>query len=283
MTSKKLARENVIASITEERDILSRLTRPRMDRLVYDSTQLTTKKIHELMAKDLNNEDWESLERAELAVTMKDQTLSVMRQIQQRLARWNNKIMGNPVYLNACESYQGQDSLSTGAFHKYNLNKFLANFAFNEIDVTADQPLFHGVTTSESADFEVPSAADSNPANWRSVKEYADILENICHEGLRASPAPENLPGLESVFAVTNPELAHGIAGVKFTLGENDKIWGMTHDPEEGLQIVKARVMRPFEIYVNAHTEYAAKLAAELQKRGLPVFSPSISHKSHVA
>jgi|GEM_PF-5752508 len=262
MAQSKLNRTTVIEQLCEQRDSLARLVgAPKLEPLIKMAIHLSRQKVEELMARDLDSTEWETLERSELIEGLKGLRAPYLEQVRQRVKRWTNKIVSQPEYSNAIEAYLNQDSAGAPLFRR-SLYKFLDSFAYSELDIGREEPLYHGVETSLTADFEpvtnhqgtgykIEQTNGNGSPKLMAPSAYADILQNIVQNGLKANPAMENLPHLDSAFAVAHPIVSYGLAGVRFNLGD-DKAWGRTHNPIEGVQIVKPVVKKPFIIYLKS-------------------------------
>ncbi len=305
MAASKLKRPLVIDQLYEQKEILARILGiPRMEPIVYESTNLTRTKILDLVGKHLASNDWDSEEKAELIESLQDTKTTELEQIRQRFARWIHKITSHNKYMSAQEGYLNQDHPQVGPSHKTSLHKFLTQYAYNELEIGPNETLFHGVEVNPTADFEIPNG--SNHTNHKAknghgrpslmpAAQYADILGSISTKGLKASPAMENLPKLESIFAVSEANLTYGLAGVCFNLGEREKAWGQTCNPIEGIQIVKPVIKEKLTIFlkspdfldyldeevcgaqsilatldIDRFMNYQIRLEEELSKRGIP-------------
>jgi hypothetical protein len=327
MPPSKLNRASVIEQLCEQRDTLARLVgAPKLEPLIKMAIHLSRQKVEELMARDLDSAEWETLERSELVEGLKDIRAPQLEQVRQRVKRWTDRILSQPEYIYAVEAYQNQDGRG-GPLFRRSLNQFLDKFAYSELDIAPDAPLYHGVEATLTADFEVAHvngnghknghtngksngngsrnghanghgsnghANGNGRAKLMSPTAYVDILQGIVQNGLKANPTMENLPQMDSAFAVSHPIASYGLAGVRFNLGE-DKAWGRTHNPIEGVQIVKPVVKKPFMVYLKSpdfldlpedqecmgsqklfqsldigrYMDYQMRLEEELAKRGI--------------
>lgn len=280
---KRNKRDRIISALCESRDILARLMgATKLEPLIRRATNLSQTKIEDIMAHDLDSPEWETLEKPELMVGVQDMSLSHLKAVCDRVNRWINAVVSQEEYVQAVKAYKdgGADVL----------NQFLSKFAYHRLDIDPDTMLYHGVEVGLTADFE-PS---SEGKKLMAPSEYAAILHSISQDGLKAHPTMENLPGLDSAFAVSDPIGSYGVAGVRFYLGE-DAAWGRTCDPIEGIQIVKPVVRKPFMVYLKSpgflnlskdhevgsqqyfqttnlkqYMSYNTLLVEELTKRGMP-------------
>lgn len=209
-----------------------------------------------LREESLNPEDLEDISETDLDNLETISGFQFLVHARAEIRGMIMEILGDSRYQRAARSYRDQQYSPQAREALYH---FLSHHGFTEYrHLNSDQPLYHGVALGEFGD-ELCDHADQPAEHLLSPEAYAAKIRAITMSGLKASPAPENLPLLESVFCVDDIRHAYGVAVLGFPVPENEKLWSRSGCPAtEGIQLVKPRQTGPFNILLRSPAFYEA-------------------------
>lgn len=175
---------------------------------------------------------------------------------QKKIRSWVEATLNDPRYQKAAINYKDQDASPT---NRADLYHFLSSVGFLEhADLEPGQTLYHGIGMGEFGD-ELCDAPSPQVDYILSPEAYARKIKAIKKEGLKAAPAPENLPLLDSIFCVEDIRHAYGIAVMSFLKPAEEKLWGRgSLGGAQGMQLVKPCHRGPFKLALRSPSFYDA-------------------------
>lgn len=185
----------------------------------------------------------EELDYEQLEALAAEYGLERLAQIRQDIRQLIDEVISDSRYRQAVACWQNNPENGPGRAH---LDNFLSHHGFLEVNLPAETDLYHSVSIRNPED---------NP------RAAVEKIRDIFRQGLLAIPAPENLPGLSSVFCANSADQLSGDVLLRFR-APGEKLWTRDGQQHDLLQIFRPVLHTGFELlYRTAENPLAGNAA----------------------